>query len=171
MTIQHALDDLLEESPARILIQSAPLNNIIEKLAALQKLHDDGDLHILKREAVIHFDDVVVTEGFQDFGFNEDGVNVAYRTNVLCLDCLDGEFLSCELMDSQVHFAEPSLAQNRLKLVLTETAARVKILPFSRVQHGLVFYVGQIVVKILSSIGVKKSQVVMREVLLDVIEG
>ena len=94
MTIQHALDDLLEECPACVLVQLAPLNNIVEQLPALQKLHYDGDLHILKREAVINLYNVVVTEGFQDLGFNEDGIDVAHRANVLCLDSLDGKFLT-----------------------------------------------------------------------------
>jgi hypothetical protein len=94
MTIQHALDDLLKECSARVLIQLAPLNNIVEQLPALQKLHYDGDLHILKHETVINLYNVVMTEGFQDLGFNKDGIDVAHRTDVLCLDSLDGKFLT-----------------------------------------------------------------------------
>lgn len=78
MAIQHSFNNLLEESVAGIFVQPAPLDNVIEQFTALEEFHNDGDLHVFEGEAVVDFDDVLVAQGFQDLGFDENGVDVAY---------------------------------------------------------------------------------------------
>ena len=60
VAVLHALDDLLEEGLGRCLVKLALLLNYLEELAPLKKLHDDGHLHVLEGEAVVHLDYVVV---------------------------------------------------------------------------------------------------------------
>jgi hypothetical protein len=78
MTIQHSFNNLLEESVAGIFVQPASLDNVIEQFTALEEFHNDGDLHVFEGEAVVDFDDVLVAQGFQDFGFDKNGIDVAY---------------------------------------------------------------------------------------------
>jgi hypothetical protein len=47
MAVEHAFDDLFKKSAASILVESAPLDDVVEKFTPLKKLHDDGDLHVL----------------------------------------------------------------------------------------------------------------------------
>ncbi len=74
-------------------------------------------------------------------------------------------------MNGQVHFAETAFAQDLLQLIFTKTAAGVKVLAFGGVEDGLVFNVREVVIKVLGAVGVEETEVVMREVLFDVIEG
>ena len=170
MTIQHTLNDLLEESPASILVESSSFDDVVEQLSSLEEFHDDGDLHILESETVVYFDDVLVTEGFQDLCLDEYGVDVTYRADVLCLDCFDGEFLTCQFVNGEEYFAEPALTENCTQLVFAETAAGVEVFAFCCVQDGFVFYVGEIVFKVLCAIGVEKAQIIMREVFFDIVD-
>jgi hypothetical protein len=78
MAVQHAFNNLLEESVAGIFVKPAPLNNIVEQFTTLEEFHNDGDLHVFEGEAVVDFDDVFVAQGFEDLGLDEDGVDVAY---------------------------------------------------------------------------------------------
>lgn len=123
MAVEHAFDDLFEEGTTSILIQSSSLDDIVEKFTALEEFHDNGDLHIFEGETVVDFNYVLVTKGLEYLCFDKYGVNVTYGADVLCLDGLDGEFLTCHFVDGEVYFTEPSLTQDLLQLVFTETAA------------------------------------------------
>lgn len=77
MAVLHPFHDLPEEYLSSLLVQFPFLLHILQQLSALQKLHDDGHLHVLKREAVVHLYDVLMVEGLQDFCLDEDIVDVA----------------------------------------------------------------------------------------------
>jgi hypothetical protein len=78
MTIQHSFNNLFEESVAGIFVQPASFDNVIEQFTTLEEFHNDGHLHVFEGEAVVDFDDVLVAQGFQDFGFDKNGIDVAY---------------------------------------------------------------------------------------------
>ncbi len=64
MTVEHAFDDLFEECPTGVLIKSPSLNNVVQQLSTLEELHDNCDFHIFECEAVVHFDDVLMSKRF-----------------------------------------------------------------------------------------------------------
>lgn len=62
VAVLHSLHDLPKEHLCSCLVEPALLLHILEQFPALQKLHDDGDLHVLEREAVVHLHDVLMVE-------------------------------------------------------------------------------------------------------------
>lgn len=169
VAVEHAFDDLFEESAACVLVEFYPFDHIVEKFTALQKLHDNGDLHVFQGETVEHFDDVLVSKGFEDFGLDKNGVNVADRTNVLGFDGFDGKFLTGEFVHGQIHLAEAALTEDLFQLILTETATRIEILALSRVQHCFVLDVAQVIVEVLGPVRVEQAQVAVRNVFFNII--
>lgn len=63
MAILHPFYDLPEKYLSSLLAQFPLLLHILQQLSALQKLHDDSHLHVLKCEAVVHLDDILMVEG------------------------------------------------------------------------------------------------------------
>ena len=94
---------------------------------------------------------------FQDLSFNKNAVNIANRPNIFSFDNLDGVFLASLVMLGQEHVSKASFPQFLTDLVLPEAAAGVEILSLGRVEHGFMLDVLEVVLEILSAIGVEKS--------------
>jgi len=171
MTVKHSLDDLLEKRLTSNLVESSSLDYVIEEFSSLEEFHDDGYLHVFEGETVVDLHDVLVTQGLEDFSFDENGVNVTDRPDILRLDGLDRKLLLGQLMDRQIHLPEASFTQDLFEFILSETAAWVEVFSPGGVEDGLVFYIGEVVVEVLSTVGVEKAEVIMRDVFLDIIEG
>lgn len=110
-------------------------------------------------------------ERFEDFCFNEDVVDVAYRSNVFRLYYFNGEVFPCLFVLSQVDVSKASLSQFLAHLVLTKATAWVEILPFGSIEYSFIFDIFKIVFEVLSAIRVEESYVISIEEFLDVIEG
>lgn len=59
-------------------------------------------------------------------------------------------------MFGKVHITEAALSQFLAHLVLSETAARVEILPASGIEDCFIFDVFEVVLEVLSAIGVEE---------------
>lgn len=152
MTVQHAFDDLFEKSPAGLFIEFSSFDDIVQQFPTLEEFHYDGDLHVFEGEAVVHFDDVLVTQGFQNLGLNENGIDVAYRPDVLCFNGFDGKFLLCKFVDCKVDFSESAFTQDGLEFILTKAAAGVEVFTLGGVEDGFVLDVGKIIIEVLCTV-------------------
>lgn len=62
MAVCHSFDDLLEEYLGSFFIQLLLFLYVLQQLAALKVLHNDGHLHVLQSQAIVHSYDVVMLQ-------------------------------------------------------------------------------------------------------------
>lgn len=103
----------------------------------------------------MNFDDVFMVEGFQYFCFNKDAVDITHRTDVLRLYDLYCVFLPCLPVFGQVDISKTTLSKFICHFVLSETVARIEILPSRGIQNCFILYVFNIVIEILCAIGIE----------------
>ena len=171
MTVIHALYDLLEKPFGSFFIELAHVFYIFQKLAALEKLHYYGDLHVLQGQAIVNFDYVLVVERFQNLGFDENTINVTDRPDILSFYDFYSEILARLLVLSQKYTAEAAFSQFLPHLILPKETAGIKLITFGGIQNGLILDILEIVFVVFCAIGVEEPEVVIVDDLLDVIEG
>lgn len=74
-------------------------------------------------------------------------------------------------MFRQVDITEASLTQFLTHFILSETTARVEVLPFRGVKYCFIFDIFEIIFKILCAIGVEEPHIIKIKQFFDVIKG
>lgn len=158
MTISHGFDYLFEEYFGRLFIQFLLFLHVLQQLPALQVLHYYGDLHVLEGQAVVDSYDVVVFEGFQSFRLHENAIDFSCSAYLISFNNFDGKLLSSLFVLGQKDLSEPTFSQFLHHFVLPEATGGIKILTIGRIQHTLALDKLQIILKVLSTFGVKQPQ-------------
>lgn len=93
------------------LVQMLDSGDVLKEIPSFEEFHYDYDFHIFHSKAFVHLNNVLVPERFEDFSLDKDGVDVAHRADVFCLDDLYGEFFFGLLVLCEVYFSEAPFPQ------------------------------------------------------------
>lgn len=158
VTVEHSPNHLTKEGFGLLLRELPLVLHISQELPSLQILHDDGHLHVLQGEAIVHLHNIFMVETFQNFSFDKNVINICCRSNHLGFDCLDGHFLLGYFVLPQQYLPKPSFPQFLHDGVLPEATGRIEILPLRSIYRRFIFDIVQILLKVLPSLRVEEPE-------------